>query len=104
MTFPAVAASHPSPAILGVLGVGLLIVGAPIFVFQKAVMQKMGRNWSISTFGAAPNPGLMRFFALLAGCMFILFGALVLGSALFPPAASKLLIVSADEPGAGLTA
>jgi len=84
VTFPAVAVSHASPAILGVLGVGLLIVGALIFVFQKAVMQQMGRNWSMSTFGASPNPGLMRFFALLAGCIFILFGALVLGSALFP--------------------
>ena len=84
MTFPAVAVSHPSPAILGVLGVGLLIVGALIFVFQKAVMQQMGRNWSMSMFGGSPNAGLMRFFALLAGCMFILFGVLVLGSALFP--------------------
>ncbi len=83
MTFPAVAVSHPSPAIPGVLGVGLLIVGALIFFFQKAVMQQMGRIWSMSTFGAS-NPGLMRFFALLAGCMFILIGALVLGSALFP--------------------
>ena len=84
MTFPAVAVSHPSPAILGVLGVGSLNVGALIFVFQKAVMQQMGRKCSMSTFGAVPNPGLMRFFALLAGCMFILFGALVLGPALFP--------------------
>ncbi len=82
MTFPVVAVSHPGAALLGVLGAGLVIVGALIFVFQKAVMQQMARNWSFSMLGESPNPGLRRFFALLAGCMFILLGVLVLGSSL----------------------
>ncbi len=82
MTFAAVAVSHPSTALLGVLGAGLVIMGALIFVFQKAVMQQMARNWSFSMFGESPNPGLMRWFALLAGCMFIVLGVLVLGSSL----------------------
>jgi hypothetical protein len=83
MTFPAVAVSRPSPALLGVLGAGLIIVGALTLVFHKAVIQPMAWSWSFSMLGDPPNPGLMRFFALLAGSMFILFGVLVLGSSLF---------------------
>ena len=82
MTFPAAAVSQPSPVLLGVLGAGLIIVGALMLLFQKAVMQQMARNWSFSGLAAPTNPGVMRFFALLAGCMFILAGVLVLGSSL----------------------
>jgi hypothetical protein len=41
MVLPAIAVSQPSTVLLGVLGAGLIIVGALIFVFQKAVMQQM---------------------------------------------------------------
>jgi hypothetical protein len=85
MLFLVMTSPPPNPALLGFFGLGLIVLGAIILsVFQKSVTQLMARNWSMSSFGATPNPSLMRFFALLAGCIVVLFGLLLLASAFFP--------------------